>query len=194
MHFEDPFDFQVRGCGCTCSVWVCQRVNAAPMRRSISWRASTASDSGLLGRTRLAMARLISRGMTAEKRARHTSSRGLAPLHTSSTWPWMQPPISTGHTHATLGEAETTRSGAGAETTHSAHLKGDILALTIAVQPQNELVRVARLAYQRVLEVLHSPLTTPPPQPNHTSLGWWPPWASLGLLGPGRHPPVPPPS
>jgi hypothetical protein len=55
------------------------------MRRSISWRASTASDSFLLGSPSVAIARLISRGITAENRARNTVSRGLAPRHTFNT-------------------------------------------------------------------------------------------------------------
>ena len=55
------------------------------MRRSISWRASTALASASLGATRLLMALCRSLAMRAEKRARLGRMRGLALRQTSMT-------------------------------------------------------------------------------------------------------------
>ena len=67
------------------SVFVCSRVNAAPRRRSTSCRAATASDAFLSGCTSVRIARWMSAGMSAEKRARRTRSRGRRLVQTSIT-------------------------------------------------------------------------------------------------------------
>ena len=55
------------------------------MRRSISWRASTAREAFSSGKTKLLMECCSSRGTSAENLARLMTRRGLAFRHTSIT-------------------------------------------------------------------------------------------------------------
>lgn len=105
------------------------------MRRSSSWRASTAADSSALGGCRVLRARCRSRSIRAEKRARLTCSRGLAARHTSITCRMMSQ-----HVIVSIIRKQS-------------HLVGDVFPLSVAIEPQDKPVGLAGELLQVVLYV-----------------------------------------
>ena len=137
------------------------------MRRSISCRASTAVDAASSGSTSCATARSNCVRTSAEKRARFTTSRTLARLHTSMTCKcWSGVDTTTGFKH--IGQATevpallpSARHGCHASMMRGSrklgcaasgtHLKGDVFAFPVAVKPQHKPLRVPRLLLQVAL-------------------------------------------
>lgn len=94
------------------------------MRRSISWRVSTARLDSSSGSTRCSTAWRRSWGVRAENRARFTTSLGFAAKHTFMTC----------QTQSSVSEYWY-NSQWGFEMV-AAHLKGNVFALPVAIQPQ----------------------------------------------------------